>query len=188
MTSGNGAKACVRTSKKKRVPGAPRIVHALDYDGNIFHFEIIDWPANLLDVSILRRIPVQGQQFPECRFLNLPKVGSCSAINESTPVHIVSASISALVDLNHEYFFSVLTGRITMMNATHIHCSICTHRGDSGAALVLTCDTTQVIGIHFEGLNDMPVGTKLPTTALVSLRLDLASILNKVADVVAGVP
>lgn len=146
-----------------------KTVRAATNDNKEFDLEVMQRKVGDLDIAVLRLSGPASQQ--PC--LPLPETTFEDEQLVDKPIKLIHSSIAYSHGLSA---FGVDSGSITTSNATRIHYSVSTRKGDSGAALLLHGE--QVIGLHSEDVNDLPQAYSeiSPSTSGDAVRLDLPAV------------
>ena len=178
LTAGHNLNDTRVLKKKDRKVGA--VVRAINYVGTAFALAVIDFAVGGQDIAVLRLVGHGSVPFlplPDREYSLRELIGRAVRLIHGNIAY--SQQSDALGDMARS--FSQNNGHITTVTQRKIVSSIATSKGDSGGALLLR--GTQVVGIHCEGLNDLPeaFSENSPMTSAEAIRLDQQCVRDAVA-------
>jgi hypothetical protein len=153
-----------------RKRGRKSIARAATFDNTEFDLEVVAHQVGDLGIAVLRLYPPAAA--PHAHF-PLPERAFTDRELFGAPVNLVHASIAWRCSPSS---FAQNAGRLIAPNATAIHYNVGTRKGHSGAALLLR--GRQVIGLHSEGVSDLPRerSEHSQPTAADAVRLDTPAV------------
>jgi hypothetical protein len=167
---------------------ADKTVRASMRSGEEFTLSLINEQVDGLDIAVLRiNAPPPGSASLPHDFLPLPLEAFSAGELQGAPVVLIHSSIAWSAEARADGV-SENRGYIVTSDATRLHYDVSTHKGHSGAALLLRGEA--VIGLHSEGFNDLDQSHSetSPSTGADAVRLDLPCVREAVESAKAPAP